>query len=349
MNQNSNLIVNEALWEAYLKRAAQLSDKCHFRSLLRVFQAAASVRIYNRRVVPYYRTLLSACAVKFGEMKPENFCHLMQALSRLQYRDERLVMMLQKTALTWPTVTHKILVKAANSAAKLDLASQLWCKPLAIALSQAVCENTLIVKEFMNIKWITVVEMFDDATMINYLYRAEAVKREQLSDMRYSRHLQVVEMYVRLCKEESVWEQLDDNVKEFLRDLRSDEESAEDERERLKGEKKKSKERQRKELHKYKKRLKKYGEKARPLAVKKIKTQRKALSCELHGEVAELLVGVGLELMIGVKAGPFNLDMFHAATNTVIEVCPEWQFYVSDIEWSTRCAGDGIDIVNKFC
>lgn len=146
--------------------------------------------------------------------------------------------------------------------------------------------------------------------------------------------------------------------------MRSDEESAEDERERLKGEKKKSKERQRKELHKYKKRLKKYGEKARPLAVKKIKTQRKALSCELHGEsvrtvvemsalvsgeVAELLVGVGLELMIGVKAGPFNLDMFHAATNTVIEVCPEWQFYVSDIEWSTRCAGDGIDIVNKFC
>lgn len=88
---------------------------------------------------------------------------------------------------------------------------RLRCKPLAIALSQAVCENTLIVKEFMNIKWITVregegfdfpfdwfglivvragrgvpqvVEMFDDATMINYLYRAEAVKREQLSDMR---------------------------------------------------------------------------------------------------------------------------------------------------------------------
>ncbi|KAF4751150.1 hypothetical protein FOZ63_012483, partial [Perkinsus olseni] len=171
--------------------------ECHFRSLLRVFQAAASVQVYNRRVVPYYRTILAACAVKFTEMKPENFCHLMQALSRLQYRDEKLIAMLQKTALTWPTVPHKILVKAANSAAKLDLATQLWCKPLAIALCQAVCENTLIVKEFMNIKWITAVEMFDDATMINYLYRAEAVKREQLSDLRYSRHLQVVELYVR--------------------------------------------------------------------------------------------------------------------------------------------------------
>lgn len=42
---------------------------------------------------------------------------------------------------------------------------------------------------------------------------------EWLMLFRYSRHLQVVEMYVRLCKEESVWEQLDDNVKEFLRDV----------------------------------------------------------------------------------------------------------------------------------
>ncbi|KAF4704547.1 hypothetical protein FOZ62_004509 [Perkinsus olseni] len=336
MNQNPDLAVDEALWEAYLRRAAQLSDKCHFRSLLRVFQAAASVQVYNRRVVPYYRTILAACALKFTEMKPENFCHLMQALSRLQYRDEKLIAMLQKTALTWPTVPHKILVKAANSAAKLDLATQLWCKPLAIALCQAVCENTLIVKEFMNIKWITAVEMFDDSTMINYLYRAEAVKREQLSDLRYSRHLQVVELYVRLCKEEAVWQQLNDNVKEFLRDLRKDDESAEEERERLKEEKRLAKEKRRKEVNKYRRRLKKYGEEARPLAAKKTKTERLPMSCPFHREVSELLSSAGLQLMNGLKAGPFNLDMFHGPTNTVIEVCPEWQFYANTTHLTSR-------------
>ncbi|KAF4737767.1 hypothetical protein FOZ62_025996, partial [Perkinsus olseni] len=242
-----------------------------------------------------------------------------------------------------------------------------------------VCENTLIVKEFMNIKWITAVEMFDDATMINYLYRAEAVKREQLSDLRYSRHLQVVELYVRLCKEEAVWQQLNDNVKEFLRDrksiaaadglgidreqmsqgakllqnicsvptssriplslgfeLRKDDESVEEERERLKEEKRLAKEKRRKEVNKYRKRLKKYGEEARPLAANKTKTERLPMSCPFHREVSELLSSAGLQLMNGVKAGPFNLDMFHGPTNTVIEVCPEWQFYANTTHLTSR-------------
>ncbi|PFH32134.1 RAP domain-containing protein [Besnoitia besnoiti] len=54
----------------------------------------------------------------------------------------------------------------------------------------------------------------------------------------------------------------------------------------------------------------------------------------LHQEVSHALAELGVDHSNSVLAGPLRVDMFHAASQTVIETCPVFQFYANSVSFT---------------
>nr|CEL75919.1 TPA: RAP domain-containing protein [Toxoplasma gondii VEG] len=57
-------------------------------------------------------------------------------------------------------------------------------------------------------------------------------------------------------------------------------------------------------------------------------------SSALHEDVSRMLRKIGVGHSNSVMAGPLTVDMFHAASQTVIEVCPSFQFYANSVQFT---------------
>lgn len=301
--------------EATPKRRVQKSS---LSTTLRFLQAMASVQ-----AGPYsalYR-LAGRAADSAKHMKPSECFFYLQALARLRLRHPRAPGVLQSLAPAWKSLPTKQLLKAANAVAKLDLASNLWAKPLKVALQSKL--KRLSGRELGSLKSIAVMELFDDAeAMKAYLDRCE----EEKASFWYTRHLQVVELHVHVLYPQ-LWESLDEHVRFFLQEVReaataakadqlaemqamarqggsneaggtgsdssSDSDSDDDEDDRR---------------HRF---------------------DRNTFSSELHADVSDVLDRVlQVEHNNKLAAGPLTLDICHTPTMTVLEAGAPWQFYL---------------------
>lgn len=150
-------------------------------------------------------------------LKPENLIYLLEALTRLRFRDQRCTQIIEALALCWPGVrkTPNMLLKAANAISRLDLYSS-NCLSLSTNLAEAL--PNLTPKQLEKIKGITACTVFDDIMLLDYLVLSHQANIE------YVRHLLIVYLYIRSRSElvdkipKTTKEWIEDNVrKETLR------------------------------------------------------------------------------------------------------------------------------------
>jgi len=209
---------DDDLWNALAQRGAEVASgrllggaagpQCGSLTTLRMLQALASVQI-----------LVSAPVVQIVEratmekrLKPHHHHFILQALSRLRFRDPRIFKVVEKMSLVWGMLPKKQLVRVANAVAKLDMGSAVWVKPLREILKTQLPNLGPLTQ---NLKAVTVIELMEAPE----LYLIEAFNQRQ--HIRYSRHLQLIELYVRM-RREAQWEEVDIEVKEWLEMIRDE-------------------------------------------------------------------------------------------------------------------------------
>ena len=216
-NRKNKNTITSSVWEAFASKAVNFTEisRDSPRLALRTLQCLASVQLCFPR---HIHGIISSLVPKFDVLQPREFFFILQALSRLRFRDERILEILQRCALCWPTLIPKHLVKAANAVAKLDAASSQWAQPLALAFRHALGTGRLD-KYLTTIRAVTVLELGDDMSVIDYLVLAE---RQSSNFQVHANQLLWVELYARLVKPVDVWEKIPENVKEFLARRRSE-------------------------------------------------------------------------------------------------------------------------------
>lgn len=310
-------------------------QRCSLSTTLRFLQAMASVQAGPFSAM---QQLMSRVVEDLRDLKPQQCFFLLQAMSRLRIKHRKGPYILQRMSLAWRTLPHKKLVKAANAVAKLDLGGHLWAKPLKLALAKTLPQ--LSGKHFSNLKAITVMELLDEPdAMRSYLEHAEQWR----SHVRYSRHLQLVEVHAHLVHPD-VWHSLGDNIKLFLQEVRS---SAEE----------RAKERQPADPQRAGAGGAADGGSGSDSASAssgdeglsdgsasdsdaegafdvQLRARRRAydtsrFSSALHEDVSRVLGRVlGVDHHNRIAAGPLTVDICHMPTMTIIEAAPAWQFYV---------------------
>jgi hypothetical protein len=103
-------------------------------------------------------------------LKPVNYIYSIQAMSRMNHRDHRLIKILDNLALCWGSVGLKnplMLIRGANAISKLDLVSS---TPFTAGLKEAISESLprLTKSQLEKIKAITIVEIFDQLMILDY-------------------------------------------------------------------------------------------------------------------------------------------------------------------------------------
>jgi hypothetical protein len=141
-------------------------------------------------------------------LKPVNYIYLMQSMSRLNFRDHRLLKMVDFLALCWTIVGIKeplMLIRGANAIAKLDLVSP-YTKNLKDAMSELLPKLT--VSQLEKIKAITIVQLFDELMILDYFVTCSERK------IGYKRHMILV--YLHFQKNKSVMNKVPSHVKEWV-------------------------------------------------------------------------------------------------------------------------------------
>ena len=110
---------DDELWEGLSARSAQLAKQCAPTTVLRFLQGLSSAQFCR---VDDVQKLLGALAPHHPALKPPHYVFLLQALSRLRVRTHKLHEVLRRMSLLWTALPLKLLVRAANAVAKLDLA-----------------------------------------------------------------------------------------------------------------------------------------------------------------------------------------------------------------------------------
>ena len=145
-------------------------------------------------------------------LKPVNYIYAIQAMARFNYRDHRLIKLVDFLALSWGTVGVKeplMLIRGANALAKLDLIS---ATPLTNNLKEALGEliPKLTVSQLEKIKAITIIELFDELMILDYLVMCFEKK------IHYKRHMILVYLYHR--NKSGVMSKIPDHVKEWIQE-----------------------------------------------------------------------------------------------------------------------------------
>lgn len=140
-------------------------------------------------------------------VKPENLIYLFEAMSRLRFRDQRLLSVLDALALCWPVVAKApfLLIKAANAIARLDMQGS-HCAGLGPALAEIL--PNLTKQQLERIKAVTATSLFDDVMLLDYFVLCH---RNQVG---YVRHVLLVFLKVR--SNEALVRKLPLDTKEWL-------------------------------------------------------------------------------------------------------------------------------------
>ena len=143
-------------------------------------------------------------------LKPVNYIYAIQAMARLNYRDHRLIKLVDFLALSWGTVGTKeplMLIRGANALAKLDLIS---ATPLTNNLKEALGDliPKLTMSQLEKIKAITITELFDELMILDYLVMCFDKK------IQYKRHMILVYLHHR--NNRSVMQKIPAHVKEWI-------------------------------------------------------------------------------------------------------------------------------------
>ncbi|KAF8820017.1 RAP domain-containing protein [Cardiosporidium cionae] len=199
------------LWTAFMKRVLKLLRRVDLRTLLRFLQCCASVQL----PLDYHsKELIMAINERRALMKPKHYIMLFQGLSRIAFRDQNIIKNMNDMTLCWPILRNNYLIKAANSLAKLDVASHILFKPLQMTLAQRI--SGFSGHNCVAIKWITVLEVFDESMTVGFLQKCE---RYTAFFKNYSRNLQIVELYIRLIRPD-IYNRLPSSSKVFLETCR---------------------------------------------------------------------------------------------------------------------------------
>ncbi|CAK0877110.1 unnamed protein product [Prorocentrum cordatum] len=175
---------SKEVWMAFGHRAAELAkgrelavpdhpkqkllQRCSNCTALRFLQAVGHVQ-----AGPYSALLVLVTRVleHLQELKPQQCFYFLQAMSRLRLKHPKAALVLERMSLAWRTLEHKMLVKAANAVAKLDLGSHLWARPLKLALSGAIPH--MKGEHLANLKAIAVMELLGEPeAMRGYLEKS---------------------------------------------------------------------------------------------------------------------------------------------------------------------------------
>ena len=153
--------------------------------------------------------LASPSSRKF--LKPVNYIYALQAMSRLTYRDHRLIKLVDFLALSWGIVGVKeplMLIRGANALGKLDLIS---ATPFTMNLKEAIGDlipKLTVPGHLEKIKAITIIALFDELMILDYLVMCFEKK------ISYKRHMILVYLYHR--NNESVMNKIPSHVKEWI-------------------------------------------------------------------------------------------------------------------------------------
>ncbi|CDR94888.1 hypothetical protein, conserved [Babesia bigemina] len=309
--------IDDKVWEAFLTRVNTIAANVCIRSLLRFLQIVSKVQLTP---TDHVRALVDHIHRRRAEMKPKHYVFLFQALGRLRLRDQRLYDDLYEMVLCWPVLRNNFLVKAANSLAKLGVCDSLLLQPLRDVMAKRI--EHFSATDCTRMKAITVLEMFGDDMILSFLEKCEYHRQHF---RHYTRHLEVIELYIRLFKAE-VYARMDDATKQFLIDVRqqtlakkladatlapiaADEPNAaiadegEDDHsdQDVPG--------------------------LRDSAADDSGTTTKTFHCPYHEDVSRVLTLIGVPHRNYMKAGPFILDVYEPKSNTVIEINTEHQYY----------------------
>jgi hypothetical protein len=285
---------NEEVWQAFAKQVIYLLNsstekeaQCSSRLALRTLEVFGSLQIYDQRL---FNTLLGFLEKRFDTMKTREFFYVIQAMARMRLHEHRVLEKIMRLcSLCWPTLIPKHLVKVSNACAKLGVEGP-WKEPLQATLRKAVSTGRLKGQELALLKGVTVISFLDALSTIDYfVYAAE----NRASFDHYPENLLLVELYARLCKDEEIWSKVPDSVKEFLAEMRT--------------------------------KSKHFQAEERESSVSEKTRNGKS---DFADEVREILLAKKVAVFFEDQAcGPYKLDFFFPAENTVVELSPSFQFY----------------------
>ncbi len=216
-----------------------------------------------------------------NQLKPEQLIYVLQSLSRLRFRDNRLLDIVDSLSLCWSIVGSRsplMLVRGANAVARLDM-----CKPSSKSMpGLRLALNDLLPKltgpQLEKVKAVTVCELFDEHMVLDYL-----VLCQQLN-VQYSRH--AVMVYLKFMRKKEFFSK---KLPEITKDW--------------------------------------FNEKLLiSNSVSVPENSPPTYSSPLHEDICRV-VGSELQFTQSQTCGPFLFDLFVPGSNTVIEACPEYQFY----------------------
>jgi len=146
-------------------------------------------------------------------LKPINYIYTIQAMSRMNYRDHRLIKILDNLALCWGTVAIKnplMLIRGANAISRLDLVSS---SPYMTGLKDALaeCLPRLTPSQLERIKGITVIELFDHLMILDFFVLCFEKK------IHYSRNLILV--YLKYRNVDEVMNKVPSHVRDWLAEI----------------------------------------------------------------------------------------------------------------------------------
>lgn len=301
-------------------------QKCSLLSALRFMQDLASVQ-----AGPYsaLQQILGRVLESAQDLKPHHCYILLQSMSRLRLRHPKAYSILERMSVAWMLLQPKKFVRAANAVAKLDLGSNLWARPLKIALLRVL--PRLSGPHLALLKSIAVMELLDDPqAMRAYLEQCERTRANHV----YPRHLQMTELHVHLLYPE-LWQELDEDLRSFLQEVRtageqsraeggygpgaaqakqsdsedSDGSGTDSDEEAYEG--------------------RSEGARTASPSAARSSFDKHKFSSELHQDISRVLrdaLGVQHENLIA--AGPLTLDICHLPSMTVLEAGARWQYYL---------------------
>ena len=135
--------------------------------------------------------LLSRCLEEIvahkRHLKPESLVYLLEALSRLGFRDQRTIQILDSLSLCWPAVARNpdLFIRAANAVAKLDLYTATpYCAGMGPALAELL--PRLTARQLERVKAVTLIHMVDGMALLDYFVLCHQNR------ITYARHLVMV-------------------------------------------------------------------------------------------------------------------------------------------------------------
>lgn len=145
-------------------------------------------------------------------LKPENLIYLLEAVARLGFRDQRTIQIIDSLELCWPVVGRQpvLLIKAANAITRLDLVkSSRSSSSIVPVLAERLPDLTR--SQLERIKAVTVIELFDDVIILDYLLLCHKAQVEYLRN--------VVLVYLHVRKREGLVTKLPSATKEWIEEI----------------------------------------------------------------------------------------------------------------------------------